>query len=238
VNDDELLAAMRSTLTCVRDSMTDVHLDRPAAAITARARTRRLRRRLTGAGAVGVAALAVALVGLPLARPAGHQSAGSASPAPDRSAPPARSASPGSSASSGGRSVHVNLDAWSVNTTPGGLVVVTIRELQDPALFRQTLAEAGVPAVVSVGEFCRPATNQSQITQQLIHVLKQSTSGGNVMLTINPAAMPAGSELDIGIVSTSRGLIAAFGLAEKGAPLTRCGPMMSTLSPTAAGGLG
>ncbi len=61
MNDDELLAVMRSTLTSVKDSLTDVRLDRPASAITARARARRLRRRLTGAGAVGLTALAVGL---------------------------------------------------------------------------------------------------------------------------------------------------------------------------------
>jgi hypothetical protein len=53
--------------------------------------------------------------------------------------------------------VHVNLDAWSVNTTASGQVTVTIRDLKDPALLRQTLAEAGVPAIVTSGEVCAPA---------------------------------------------------------------------------------
>jgi len=230
VNDDELLAAMHATLTRVRDSMTDVHLDRPPSAITARARARRLRRCVTGAGAVGLAALAAVLV---IAWPGGQSPARSADPATASPGLPALSAAP-SAGHGPARSVHVNLDAWSVNTTPAGLVDVTIRELRDPALFRRTLAKAGVPAVVSSGEFCRPATNQSQIGQHLVHVLKQSTSGGKVMLTINPAAMPAGSELDIGILSTSRGLIAAFGLVQKGTPLTRCGPLLSRLGPSGA----
>jgi hypothetical protein len=39
----------------------------------------------------------------------------------------------------GTRAVHVNLDAWSVNTTPSDQVTVTIRDLKDPALLRQTL---------------------------------------------------------------------------------------------------
>jgi hypothetical protein len=242
VNDDELLAATRSTLTSVRDSLADVHLDRSASAIIARARARRRRRGLAGAAAVGVTALAVALavglVGLPLAWPASR-------PAARSDASPARSAGPGTassighdvSASSGGdtgRSVHVNLDAWSVNTTPAGLVDVTIRELRDPALFLRTLAKAGVTAVVSSGEFCRPATSQGQLARQLVHVLRQSTNGGKVVLTINPAAMPAGSELDIGIMAAGRGLIAAFGLVEKGTALTRCSPQLSRIG---SGGL-
>ncbi len=221
MNDDELLAVMRSTLTSVRDSLTDVRLDRPASAITARARARRLRRSLTGAGAVGLAALAVGLV---VVWPAGQSPARSA--APDTASSIGHDASP-SSGHQAGRSVHVNLDAWSVNTTSAGLVDVTIRELRDPARFLRTLAEAGVPAVVSSGEFCRPTSDQSQIARQLVHVLKQSTNDGKVVLTINPAAMPAGSELDIGILPAGRGLIAAFGLVEKGTALTRCSPQLS-----------
>jgi len=228
VNDDELLAAMRTTLTSVRDSMTDVHLDRPASAITARARTRRRRRRMSGTGAVGLAALAVGLV---TAWPGGQSPARSADPGTASSV--GRDAAP-SSGHQTARSVHVNLDAWSVNTTPAGLVDVTIRELRDPALFIRTLAEAGVTAVVSSGEFCLPATTQSRFTRQLVHVLRQSTNGGKVVLTIDPAAMPAGSELDIGIVPAGRGLVAAFGLVEKGAALTRCSPVMSSLSPSGA----
>jgi hypothetical protein len=50
-----------------------------------------------------------------------------------------------------------------------------------------------------------------------------------VVLTIDPAAMPAGSELDIGILRTGGGLVAAFGLAEKGTALTRCGPQLSLI---------
>ena len=37
------------------------------------------------------------------------------------------------------RSVHLNLDAWSVNTTSTGLVELTVRELQDQALLERTL---------------------------------------------------------------------------------------------------
>ena len=228
MNDDELLAAVGSTLTSVRDSMTDVHLDRPASVIIARARGRRRRRGLAGAAGLTLAiALAVGLVSLPLARPAGQNTARSAGPG---TASSGGHDAPVSSGHQTARSVHVNLDAWSVNTTPAGLVDVTIRELRDPALFRRTLAEAGVPAVISFGEFCRPATEQSQIARQLVHVLRQSTNDGKVALTIDPAALPSGSELDIGILPVGRGLVAAFGLVEKGTALTRCSQQLSRIS--------
>src|ERR1700739_1499481 len=116
MNDDELLAAMRDSLTSVKDSLTDVHMDRPVAAITGRARARRLRRGLAGGGLGAVALgtrLSIAL-------------SGGTSPA--------------------ARAVHVSLEAWSVSTTSDGQVELTVRELRDKALLERTLAEAGIPA--------------------------------------------------------------------------------------------
>ena len=46
MNDDEMLATMRSSLTSFTDSMTDVRLERPVSTIQARARGRRVRRGL------------------------------------------------------------------------------------------------------------------------------------------------------------------------------------------------
>lgn len=124
----------------------------------------------------------------------------------------------------GVRSVHVNLDAWSVNTVSGGLVYLDVRELQDPGLPRQTLARAGVPAIVTFGEFCTGASGGD--TGNLQSVLGKAAPGGEPKLTINPAAIPAGSELSIGIVSVSKrglkGLGTSFGLVKDGSRLT-CG---------------
>jgi hypothetical protein len=192
MNDDEMLAALRSSLTGVKESLTDVHLDRSADAILARARGRRLRRGLAGAGAGGTALG----VGLVLAAGGG---AGTA------------------------RSVHVNLDAWSVNTLSSGLVYVDIRELREPGLLRQTLARAGVPAIVTFGKFCTgPSGGNSQDLRQILG--KSAVGGGR--LTINPAAIPAGSELSIGITQVSKhgaeGFGNSFALVKEGSRLT-CG---------------
>jgi len=202
MNDEEVLAALRSSLAGATESLADVHLDRPADAIRARARGRRLRRSLTGAGAGGVALG----VGLTLAM-AGGSGAGSPATA---------------------RSVHVNLDAWSVNTLPGGLVYVDVRELVNPTLLRQTLAQAGVPAVVTFGEFCTGTPGGDNGNLQPI--LGKAALGGEPKLTIKPAAIPAGSELSIGIVSVAvdkpggpgHALDTAFGLVSQGSRLT-CG---------------
>ena len=203
MNDEEVLAALRSSLGGAKDSLADVHLDRSADAIRARARGRRLRHGLAGAGTAGVA------LGVGLALAVGGGSAPAA------------------------RSVHVNLDAWSVDTLPGGLVYVDVRELLNPVLLRQTMAQAGVPAVVTFGEWCTgPSGGDADSLQQ---ILGKTGAGGEPKLTIKPAAIPAGSELSIGIVSTpkggSGGLDTYFGLVKEGSRLT-CG------QPPAASGAG
>lgn len=194
MNDDEMLATMRSSLTSVTDCMSDVRLELPVSTIQARARGRRVRRGLAGAATGGLA------LGVGLALAAGGGSA------------------------PGARPVHVNLDAWSVNTLSSGRVYVDVRQLQNPALLRQTLAAAGVPAIVTFGEFCTGPGGGS--TEDLHLILGKTAADGQPRLIINPAHIPHGSELSIGIVSVSkrgvRGLDAAFGLVRNGAQLT-CG---------------
>lgn len=171
MNDDELLTAMRSSLTGARDSLTDVHMDRPVAAITGRARSRRLRYGLTAG-----AATAVALgVGLSLTLSAG----------------PAAS-----------RAVHVNLDAWSVNTTSTGQVELTLRELQDQARLERTLADAGVPAIVNFDKFCEPVNQADNLTATTgTHFIERPVGRNGVLVAIvvNPAAIPSGVTVDIGV---------------------------------------
>jgi hypothetical protein len=188
MNDDDMLAATRSSLTSVKDSLTEVHMDRPPEAITARARARRLRRGLPGAGAAGLA----------LTLSSGHPAASGGPPA--------------------ARTVHVNLAAWSVNTTPSGQVNVTIRELKDPARLSKTLADAGVPVMLTSGRVC-----DTGYQAQLSRVVHKLGGSGDVVLTINPAAMPAGTKVVIGIGTFRKGsehfLAAAFGLIKDGSPL-------------------
>lgn len=187
-------------LTAVRsslmDSLTDVHLDQPVSAITGRARTRRLRRGLA-AGAVGAVALGTSLS---LALTAG----------------------------SAGRSVHVHLDAWSVNTTSTGQVELTLRELQDRALLEQTLAQAGVPAIVNFGQFCGAADQSDNLTGTTgTHFLGRPVArhGTLLALIINPAAVPAGATVDIGVedIGTGHGFFEDE-IVKDGAPLS-CHPM-------------
>ena len=194
MNDDDMLAAMRSSLTGTKDALTHVHMDQRPEAIMAQARSRRLRRSLPGMGA-GCLALGIGL---------------------------ALSLSGGSPAASGGspdaRVIHVNVAAWSVNTSSTGLVNVTIRELKDPARLSKTLANADVPVVLTSGRVC---TSGDQL--QLSRVVHKLPGHGDLVITINPKVMPAGTELVIGIgtlrVGSQHGPAAAFGLEKKGSPL-------------------
>jgi hypothetical protein len=194
MNDDDMLAAMRSSLTGTKDALTHVHMNQRPETIMARARGRRLRRSLPGVGA-GCLALGI---GLALALSGGHPAAPSGSPV--------------------ARPVHVNLAAWSVNTSSSGLVKVTIRELKDPARLSETLADAGVPVVLTSGRVC---TSGDQ--QQLSRVARKLPGRDDLVIRINPKAMPAGTELVIGIgtlrIGSQHWRSAAFGLEKKGSPV-------------------
>ena len=208
MNDDELLTAMRSTLTDVRDSLTDVRLDRPVAAITGRARTRHLRRAVAGGAAAAVALGA----GLSLTL---------------------------TSAPAASRSVHVNLDAWSVNTTSTGRVELTLRELQDRALLERTLADAGVPAIVNFGQFCEPVSQADNLTATTgTHFIERPVGRDGVLvgIVINPAAIPAGVTVDIGVEDFGAGHgYFVDEIIKDGAPLT-CHPIHRVKVKEPAGG--
>jgi hypothetical protein len=197
MNDDELLMAMRSSLTDVRDSLADVHMERPVAAITARARARHLRRGLTG----GAAAAAALGVGLSLTL----------------------TASPAAS-----RAVHVNLAAWSVNTTSTGQVELTLRELQDQALLEKTLADAGVPAIVNFGKFCEPVNQADNLSAKTgTHFIQRPVGRDGVLvgIIVNPVAIPSGVTVDMGVedFGTGHGYFEDE-IVKDGAPLT-CHPI-------------
>ncbi|GAA1312511.1 hypothetical protein Psi02_76970 [Planotetraspora silvatica] len=210
MNDDDMLAAMRSSLTSTKDALTHVHMDQRPEAIMARARGRRLR----GVAGVGTGGLALA-IGLALSLSGGTSVASGGHPG----AP---------SSSSAARAVHVNLAAWSVNTSPNGLVEVTIRELKDPARLAKTLADAGVPVVLTSGPVCT-SDDQLQVSQ----VVRKLPGPGGLVMSLNPKAMPAGTELVIGIgtlrIGSEQGPGAAFGLQKKGSPLNCSGkPKVAT----------
>jgi hypothetical protein len=134
------------------------------------------------------------------------------------------------------RGVHVNLDGFSVNTESGGLVDVTIGDLRNPARLRAALAQAGIPAIVNVGKHCVPERGLPQLREVVVH---EEHPPRETIFLLNPAAMPAGAELDFSLAGHTPSarpspepkasyvqdrMVAALSLIRDGAKLT-CQPI-------------
>jgi hypothetical protein len=177
----------------LKESLSVVHMNTPLDTIVAQGRSRQRRRRsrriLTGAAMA--LALVLAVVTLK------HSS--STSPT-----------------STGG---NLRLTAFTVVTNADGTATLTLIKgvPLDADALRQTLARAGVPAVVTVGRSCSNQVADSAALDQVVSV-RQRTDGSVVMI-ITPSAMPNGSELSIGVFPTHK----TWTLATAGLPLT-CTP--------------
>ena len=169
----------------VRESFGTLHMDMPVENVFARSRSRR-RRRLSGLTAT-VAATAGAAAALTLTLGgSGPVLSGSAAAHPG-SLPP----------SSHG---PVRLAAFSVNRGPSGsttLIVYKGARYQqlDPAALRLALAQHGIPALVTVGTFCRSQPAPPAGVGQILHPLTVPDGSG---MAIDGGAMPSGTRLSIG----------------------------------------
>jgi hypothetical protein len=170
----------------LRDSLSSVAMpERPRLeAITARGRARR-RHRLSvvaGLSVAGVAAgtaLAVGLTGV---------------------LGPART--PGT----------IRTAAFTLVSNSNGTATLTInpKELLDPAALQSDLARYGIPAKVTTGSFCSsdpaPAGFSQVVSSHSAGPFTATPQNGvHPTITINPAAMPAGTELSIGNFQLSSG---------------------------------
>jgi hypothetical protein len=179
----------------VRESFSGLRMDLPVEQVFAASRARR-RRRWSGltAAAAATAGVAAALT-LTLG-----------GPAPARSGPPAPpSPRP------------ATLAAFSVTSGPGGSTTLTLYKGQrlDPSALRADLARHGIPALVTVGTFCRSAGASVSFGQ----VVQPSTlPDGTDVIVIHGAAMPSGTRLSIGYFSGHVRML----LIKDGAPLS-CG---------------
>jgi len=89
------------------------------------------------------------------------------------------------------------LTAWTVSTRPGGQVIVTIRQLRDPAGLQQTLRAHGVPATVRFTNHNPPdclyyPLSPAQGFRLQARIFPRATSGqaGTTAFTINTPAIP------------------------------------------------
>jgi hypothetical protein len=198
MNDNEVLAM-------VRTAQPTLDMDRPVETIIARGRARQARRR-TGLVAGGVTLIAAVVVGV--AGLTGSSGSGSSGGTP--SPPGVR---------------QVQLAAFTVVKNPNGTATVTFPVVQgttliDPNALRQALAHAGVPAIVTVGRTCSNTVGSAAELHSVVQVLPPSGHSGpssqTISVIITPSAMPAGTELSIGIYPQQR----SWQLANANAPLT------------------
>jgi len=174
-------------ITMVREQRTSVPMTTPVEQIISRGRAVRTRRRIPGiAGALaGAAAAALAVAAL---LPAGHQAI---------------------------RPLPAQLAAWTVVKHADGTIVVTVRQLRDPAGLQRTLRADGVPATVTF--FGRqPRACHSYPADRAL--MNRVFGGHGPPLVIHPSALPdgAGVQLNPGHYPPGAPIALAAGLVRAG----------------------
>jgi hypothetical protein len=180
-------------------------------AIIARGRARRWHRRYRVAGLLLVGAgIAGALVVGPIRVPAGGPTAA-----------PATGTTLGA----------IRTAAYTILLNSDGTATLTIdpNELFDPAKLQSDLDRFGIPARVTVGSFCTSDPAPAGLSQVVSY---QSNEQGTI--TIDPTAMPSGTELSFGEFELRMGVeMATYTLIDKGS--YTCSKNPPTSSPIQGG---
>ena len=213
MNDNDLYDS--AVLSAVRDSIS--RLPTPMApgleAIEARGRARRYRR-LGGLSVAAAGACAALVVGLTGGAPAAR---------------PAVQAGPGPGSAHHVSGVH--LVAFRVAAGPDGTTTLTLYpgQVADPNAVRQALAEHGIPALVTAGQFCRTAVQPAPGVGDVVTLsgprqIQIPTSGQPTRrpgpIVIYGSRIPSGVELSIGYRQDSQANEISFSLIVANAPLT------------------
>jgi len=171
----------------VRESVSGLQMQTSVETIIDNARRQRRSRRTmqSAAAIVGCAAIALAALGLTATD---HES---------------------------GRTSNAQLAAFTLSDGPAGSASLTLHKgaqyRLDPEALRRALAAHGIPALVTVGKSCDTNPDPDGLDEV---VTGHRQSSGDVFITINPAAIPAGAELSIGYFPNHT----TFGLIEQNAP--------------------
>ena len=171
MNDHSALGTVRDTLSTARDSLTDVHMTTPLDAIVRQGRARRWRHWLTGlAGTAAVAALVIGLTGIIGSAPA--HSTGT-----------------------------IRTAAFTLVSHADGTTTLTInpRVLLEPSILQGDLERDGIRAMVTVGSFCSSDPAPAGFLQVMSFPGSPADPGPVPAVVMNPAGMPAGTELSFGI---------------------------------------
>jgi hypothetical protein len=117
--------------------------------------------------------------------------------------------------------VHVHLADFSVDTNPGGTVTVTLSQEQilHPDALRQALAQAGIPAEITIGSFCyNPAPDRDALSEAF--TMERPGPSEVSVVVIDLSKLPARSTLAIGYVMNGEIGKPRFELLTAGAPVT------------------
>jgi hypothetical protein len=100
-----------------------------------------------------------------------------------------------------------NLAAYTVVANADGTVTLSLAQDQlfDPAALRQALANAGVPAIVTIGKVCYMTHPPQPYNGSPAAVFQSQQIDGRSVTTITPRALPAGSELSVGYFTVPGG---------------------------------
>jgi len=102
--------------------------------------------------------------------------------------------------------------AFTLVSNSNGTATLTLSpgELLDPAVLQSDLAQYGIPALVTTGSFCTSDPAPAGFSQVVSEYppgpwTLTPQSGVQPTITIDPAAMPAGTELSVGDFQLSSG---------------------------------
>ena len=149
---------------------------------------------MVSAGLTGAAAAATVL-GIAMTQPASHHGSD-------------QSSAPSSHHSSA--AAKTQLAAWTVTKQANGTVIITIRQLSDPAGMQAKLRAAGIPA--SVSDTGNPACTQYLLPTHGRTSL-QLRAGGTANVTklvLRPSALPGGAGLQIVVIKPGNDIISRF----------------------------
>ena len=91
------------------------------------------------------------------------------------------------------------------------LTIRNLKELIDPGTLQSDLARDGIRAMVTVGSFCSSDPPPARVTKVMSFLGTDAHFGP---IVINPAAMPAGTELSFGYFRLDGGVQLSFALID------------------------
>jgi hypothetical protein len=207
----------------LRDSLSELAAPErpPLAAITSRGRAHQRRRLAAFAGLGGASVAACTALALGLTGTLGTSAPGASTGASGTAA-----AARGTNASGGTGTVQTSAFILTSNANGTDTLTLTMSQVFDPVVFQQALAQHGIPALVKTGIYC--TSNPAPFNPSTIGVLSvqppfkldkgrgmaPAASGvkpnnqliADTKTVINPAAIPAGTELFFGYSSTGHAL--------------------------------